>query len=133
MSVELRAESLALLKGSHFAQLATINSDGTPHIDTVWYDYQNHQLIVATTQATLKAKNLQRSPNAYVVITHRDNPYEQLQMKVRCADIKADDDLSVCDSIAIQYTGNPFPQRHHKGRVAIHLDILSEKHHIAKV
>ena len=67
------------------------------------------------------------------MVVNRDNPYEQLQMKVQLEKIEPDETLAVCDAIAMTYTGKPFPQRQHKDRVAIYLRVVSSKYHIAKV
>jgi len=123
----------SLLLAANFAQLGTVNSDGTPHIDTVWYEYKEEMLVVATTMATRKAKNLSANPAGYIVVTNKDNGYEQAQMKVELACIEPDGDMKVCDSIALRYTGRKFPQRGHKNRVAIYLRILSCKYHVARV
>jgi general stress protein 26 len=122
-----------LLNSPNFAQLGTVNSNNTPHIDTVWFAFENNQLIVATTAATKKAKNLKTNPNAFAVITNKENPYEQAQISLRLAAIKQDDDLAICDQIAMRYTGRPFPQRQHKQRVVLIFDIVKLKCHTAKV
>ena len=124
---------ITLLNDNNFAQVGTVNPDNTPHIDTVWFSYQNEQIVIATTMATKKAKNLQENPNSYIVVTNKNNPYEQAQIKVVLSSIEKDDDLNICDSIAMQYTGRPFPQRKHKDRIALVFDIIKVKYHIARV
>jgi general stress protein 26 len=126
-------EVKVLLSNDNFAQLGTVNSDNTPHIDTVWFSYQDEKIVVATTMATKKGKNLQANPNGYIVVTNKDNPYEQAQIKVVLSSIQEDDDLAICDSIAMEYTGKPFPQRKHKGRVALVFGIIKVKYHVARV
>jgi PPOX class probable F420-dependent enzyme len=122
-----------LLSAANFAQLGTVNSKQQPHIDTVWFERDADDLLVATTLATLKAKNLQRNPAAYIVVTHRENPYEQVQIKAQLLAVEEDDDLEVCDRIAKRYTGRKFPQRRHNGRVVLRLRMLNFKYHIARV
>lgn len=122
-----------LLAEENFAQLATVNQRGDQHIDTVWFERDGDTLLVATTAATQKAKNLKHNPSAYVVITNRHNPYEQVQIKARLQSVSEDDSMHVCDRIARRYTGRPFVQRQHKGRVVLRLQMLSHKYHKAKV
>ncbi|CAA0121256.1 Uncharacterised protein [BD1-7 clade bacterium] len=129
----MEAPIRALLQGNHFGQLGTVNPDNSPHIDTVWYAWEDDKLRVCTTRATLKAKNLLINPKAYMVITHRDNPYEQAQIALTLDAIDDDNDLSVCDRIADRYTGRPFPQRHLKGRIVLSFRIDKLKYHIARV
>lgn len=122
-----------LLAGPNFAQFGTVNQDGSPHIDTVWFSYQDELLVIATTMVTRKAKNITANRVGYVVVTARDNPYEQAQLKVVLDRIEPDDSMSVCDAIAQRYTGKVFPQRNHKHRIAIYLRVISCKYHIARV
>lgn len=129
----MEREVKELLSNDNFAQLGTVNPDNTPHIDTVWFLYESDKIVVATTMATKKGKNLKDNPNGYIVVTNKDNPYEQAQIKVVLSSVKEDDDLAICDSIALEYTGNPFPQRKHKGRVALVFDIIKVKYHVARV
>lgn len=126
-------ETLALLNEANFAQFGTVNADHSPHIDTVWFDYLEDSIVIATTALTKKARNIKANPAAYLVVTQRDNPYEQAQLKLRLQRIESDDELEVCDSIAMRYTGRPFPQRRHKQRIAIYLEVISCKYHIARV
>jgi general stress protein 26 len=123
----------ALLSGANFAQFGTVNSDGSPHIDTVWFSHEWGMIAIATTMATKKAKNIEEKPAGYLVVTNRSNPYEQAQIKVGLDRIEADDSLEICDSISKRYTGKPFPQRKHKGRIVIYLKVASCKYHIARV
>ena len=122
-----------LLIEPNFAQFGTVNQDGSPHIDTVWFKYENDLIVIATTMATKKAKNISANSNGYIVVVNRNNPYEQVQLKVTLDKIEADDALKICDSIAFRYTQKEFPQRKHKNRVAIYLQPLSYKYHIARV
>lgn len=124
---------LQLLLEPNFAQFGTVSQDGSPHIDTVWFKYENDLIVVATTMATRKAKNISANPNGYIVVLNRNNPYEQAQIKVTLDKIEADDALGVCDLIAFRYTQKEFPQRKHKNRVAIYLRPVSCKYHIARV
>ena len=124
---------LALLSGDNFAQLATVNPDNMPHVDTVWLSHADNHITVATTSATLKARNLQTNPNAYMVVTNRHNPYEQAQIKLTLASIADDESMEICDDIAMSYTGKAFPQRKHRGRIALSFSIEKIKYHIARV
>lgn len=122
-----------LLAAPNFAQFGTVNPDASPHIDTVWFRYENDLLVIATTMATRKARNIAANRNGYLVVTARENPYEQAQLKVVLDRIETDESMRVCDAIARRYTGKNFPQRKHKQRIAIYLRVISCKYHIARV
>lgn len=129
----MKDDVINLLKMDNFAQLGTVNPDNTPHIDTVWVGLDGEQLVVATTLRTQKARNLKQNPAAFMVVTDRTNPYEQAQMTLRLDRMENDENMHVCDRLAYEYTGKPFPQRNHKDRVAMYFDVLKVRHHIARV
>jgi len=53
-------EVAALLAGSHKLQLATINSDGTPHLVAMYYVMLGGRIAFWTYRASQKARNLAR-------------------------------------------------------------------------
>ncbi len=108
-----------LLDGPHYAQVATLMPDGAPKLDTVWIAREGDRVLLVSTDRTLKVQNLLRDPRVAIVVTHRDNPYQQLQLRGELVEVRPDDDLAVVDAIAHKYLGEPFPQRHHKGRLVL--------------
>ena len=108
IEAQLESALISLLEKANFLQLGAVNVDNSPHIDTVWFDYTHKKLRVATTLKTKKAKNLQKNNKVFGVITQRDNPYEQAQLTLKLKEMMSDDDVSVCDDMAIKYTGKPF-------------------------
>lgn len=129
----MQAEIIELLDHANFAQLASVNADGSPHVDTVWIAREGGLILVATTLRTRKAVNLLANPAAYMVVTRRDDPYRQAQLKLRFIGYVADEEMAICDRIAHKYTGRPFPQRGHHGRVALQLRIERARYHRARV
>ncbi len=99
----MKVEALALLEGLNFAQLATVNPEGTPHVDTLWFSYENEQMVVATTMATQKGKTLALNPNGFIVVTNKENPYEQLKMKVILSERRDGSSMEICDAISQRY------------------------------
>lgn len=62
------AEQAALLRAARVLQVASINRDGTPHLVPMWFELDDHGLIVFTTYATSqKVKNLDRDPRVTVL------------------------------------------------------------------
>lgn len=129
----MKPEIETLLKMDNFAQLGTVTPQNTPHIDTVRVGFDGDQLVVATTLATRKAVNLKHNPAAFMVITDRLNPYEQAQLTLELDRMEDDENMHVCDKLAYEYTGKPFPQRNHTGRVALYFNILKSRYHVARV
>jgi hypothetical protein len=61
---------------AHTAKLATVRSDGRPHVAPVWYDVDDDGAIVFNTgEATVKGRNLRRDPRASVCIDDERPPF----------------------------------------------------------
>jgi PPOX class probable F420-dependent enzyme len=69
---ELSERARTLLKERHFAVLATINEDGTPHLTTTWYLLENFNgtdiILMNTAVGLLKERNMRRNPSISVCI-----------------------------------------------------------------
>jgi PPOX class probable F420-dependent enzyme len=62
------AEATALLTESHKLQLATINTDGTPHLVTMFYVMQGGRIAFWTYRTSQKARNLARDPRVTCLV-----------------------------------------------------------------
>ena len=47
-----------------FANLATVNADGSPQVTPVWWDSDGTNILVNTAKGRVKAKNLERNPRS---------------------------------------------------------------------
>jgi PPOX class probable F420-dependent enzyme len=65
LSDELVAE---LLAARLVAKLATSNRDGSIHLVAMWYLYEDGALLIPTSSATRKVRNLERNPRATAMI-----------------------------------------------------------------
>jgi PPOX class probable F420-dependent enzyme len=61
-------EVTAFLEGSRKLQLATINSDGTPHLVTMYYAMLGGRITFWTYRASQKARNLSRDPRVTCLV-----------------------------------------------------------------
>lgn len=59
------------LNGCHYATLGTLNDDGTIHMTTVWYLFENDRFYFVTGSTARKARNSKARPNASVVVDSR--------------------------------------------------------------
>ena len=57
------------LREVHYAVLSTLNTDGSPHLTTMWYVFEHDTTIVMSTPSHLrKVKNLRRDPRIAVCV-----------------------------------------------------------------
>jgi len=68
MPTQLSAEARAYLSERRFAVLATINSDGTPQLTTMWYELQGDEIMMNTKANRLKDHNLRRDPRVSLCV-----------------------------------------------------------------
>ncbi len=57
-----------LLAARLVAKLATVNRDGSIHLVAMWYLYEDGALLIPTSGATRKVRNLERDPRATAMI-----------------------------------------------------------------
>ena len=75
-------EVAALLAGSHKLQLATINSDGTPHLVTMFYVMLGGRIGFWTYRAAKKARNLARDPRVTCLVESGEEYFDLCGVQV---------------------------------------------------
>jgi PPOX class probable F420-dependent enzyme len=123
MAINLSPEIHELIDRPNFAHLATLMSDGSPQSVPVWIDREGDHLVICTGENSLKAKNTRRDPRVALSIVDFTNPYEEVQIRGRVIERRADPELKVMDPISHKYTGKPFPMRNPDGRVALIIEV----------
>ncbi len=111
MGMALSDDVKALLRGSNFAHLATLMSDGSSQNAPVWVDLDGDRIVVCTGEGSLKARNTRRDPRVSLSIVAFDNPYVEAQIRGRVVERRPDADFAVMDRVSRKYTGKPFPAR----------------------
>ena len=64
-----------ILQKKAFANLATVNRDGTPQVTPVCVDFDGTHIRFNTAKGRVKDKNLRRNPVVALSILDPDNPY----------------------------------------------------------
>ncbi len=100
-----------LTKKKAFANLATINKDGTPQLTPVWFEWDGSRFRINTAKGRVKDKNLRRTPSVALSIMDPDNPYRYVQVKGRVADVTESGADGHIDSLAKKYTGKDYANR----------------------
>ena len=101
-----------LFKKKAFANLATLNADGSPQVTPVWIDYDGKDLIVNTAEGRVKDRNLKRDGRVAVAIIDPDNPYRYLGVEGKVKEITKDGADAHIDKMAKKYLGqDKYPYR----------------------
>ncbi len=64
-----------LLSGTRTAKLATVRSDGRPHVAPVGFDLDGNDLVFMTGRDTVKGKNILRDPRVMLSIDDERPPF----------------------------------------------------------
>jgi len=65
-----------MMAETHTGKLATVRSDGRPHIAAVWFSFDDRGRAVFLTGATtLKARNMERDPRVSLFVDAEEMPY----------------------------------------------------------
>ena len=110
-----------------FANLATVNADGTPQVTPVWFDWDGRHIRVNTARGRVKDRNLRRTPAMSLAIMDPDNPYRYVQIKGRVAAVTETGADTHIDSLAKKYLGQDrYPYRK-AGEVRVTFSIAPER------
>ena len=101
-----------LLTKPAFANLATLNPDGSPQVTPVWVDFDGSHVIVNTARGRVKAKNLAREPRVALSIADPANPYRYLGIQGRVVEMTEKGGDAHIDKMAKKYLGkDSYPGR----------------------
>ena len=94
-----------LLQKKAFANLSTLNADGSPQVTPVWVDYDGTNLMVNTARGRVKSRNLEREPRVALSISDPENPYRYLGIQGRVTEITETGADAHIDKMAQKYLG----------------------------
>ena len=112
-----------------FAQLATLNADGSPQVTPVWVDFDGTHVLINTAKGRVKAKNLAREPRVAISLSDPDNPYRYLGIQGRVVDMTETGGDAHIDKMAKKYLDkDTYPYRT-AGEVRVIVKIAPDKVH----
>jgi PPOX class probable F420-dependent enzyme len=102
-----------LLTARNMAHVATLMSDGAPHVSPVWIEVlEDDRLAIFSTEAHLKIRNLRRDPRIGISVADENNPYRSVIIRGRVVEeLDGERALEIMDSMSRRYTGADFPVR----------------------
>jgi PPOX class probable F420-dependent enzyme len=118
-----------LLKKPAFANLATLNADGSPQVTPVWVDFDGTHLIVNTARGRLKARNVERTPRVALSISDPENPYRYLGIQGHVVELTEAGGDAHIDKMAKKYLGKDTYPFRAPGEVRLIVKIAPDKVH----
>jgi PPOX class probable F420-dependent enzyme len=116
-----------LLQKKAFANVATVNADGSPQVTPVWFDAEGDQIRINTARGRVKDKNLRRNPVVALTVVDPDNPYRYVQIKGRVTEVTENGADAHIDALAKKYTGADKYGNRRPGEVRVIFKIRPER------
>lgn len=111
MAIPIPGNVRELLDAPNYVHLTTLRTDGSPRNWVVWVGLEDDHILVCTSDAIWKAKDMRRDPRVALSVTDTANPYRMAAIQGRVVDVRPDQDSRYMDPISIKYTSAPFPSR----------------------
>ncbi len=111
MAIPIPDAARELLEAPNYVHLSTLRADGSPRNWVVWVGLEGDRILVCTSEAVWKAKDMRRDPRVAMSVADLDNPYRMAALQGRVVEIRPDEGCRYMDPISIKYTGAPFPSR----------------------
>ena len=116
-----------LLQKKAFANLATVNPDGSPQVTPVWFDVDGEDIRINTARGRVKDRNLRRNAAVALAVMDPDNPYRYVQLRGRVSEVTESGADAHIDSLAKKYMGvDKYPYRR-PGEVRVIFKIRAER------
>jgi PPOX class probable F420-dependent enzyme len=116
---ELREKDIRLLEDPNLAHVATLRSDGTPHLTVTWIDWDGEHVVFNTALGRAKERHLRRDPRAAVEVIDPEDQYHYVSISgpVELEEGQAAEDH--IDKLAQKYMGVEVYPDHHPDRPRI--------------
>ena len=111
MPMPIPADVRELLEAPNYVHLSTLRADGSPRNWVVWVGLEGEHILVCTSNAIWKAKDMLRDPRVALSVTDIDNPYRMAAIQGRVVEVRGDEGCRYMDPISHKYTGAAFPSR----------------------
>ena len=111
MTIPIPGDVRELLDAPNYVHLATLRADGSPRNWVVWAGVDGDHILVCTSDAIWKAKDMRRDPRVALSVTDLENPYRMAAIQGRVVEVRPDPDCVFMDVLSHKYTSAPFPGR----------------------
>jgi PPOX class probable F420-dependent enzyme len=110
--VKLGEDVRTFLDTPRFAVMGTVNPDKSPQLSAVWYERRGDEVIVNTTQARVKARNLEADPRVSLLVGQAER-YVRLDGVAKAVAF-GDEALKDIHALAVRYDGQEAADRQTK-------------------
>jgi PPOX class probable F420-dependent enzyme len=116
-----------ILKKKAFANLATLNADGSPQVTPVWVDFDGKNVLINTARDRVKTRNLEREKRVALSIADPENPYRYVGIQGRVTGMSEAGADEHIDKMAMKYMGKEKYPLRAPGEVRVIVTIAPDK------
>lgn len=103
---------LDLLERPLVGQLATVDANGSPQVNPVWFLYDGKRLLLSVKGETVKLRNMHGNHWVALSILDPDNTQRYLELRGRVISFELYKTLTFVNLLAQKYTGADFTGGH---------------------
>ena len=92
-----------------FANIATVQPDGSPQVTPVWFDYTDGKLRVNVAKGRVKIRNMKQGAPVALAIMDPDNAYRYVQIRGKVSHVTEEGARAHIDSLSRKYIGKDYP------------------------
>ena len=105
MAEPIEGRARELLEAPNFCHVATLRSDGSPHVNPVWVDVEDNLVVLNSAEGRAWPANVRRDPRVTLNVMNLENPYEYVEIRGRVVDDTHEGADEHIDRMAMKYLG----------------------------
>lgn len=106
--VQIPASHADLFEKRAFANLATVDADGTPQVTPVWVAYNGTHILIDSARGRKKDRNLSERPHVAISIMDPDNAYRYLGIQGIVTEITEEGAEALIHELSRKYSGRDY-------------------------
>lgn len=114
-----------ILESTTLGHLATIDPNGRPQVNPVWFLWDGERVLLSVKPDTNKYRNLRANPDVAMSFSDLTRPDRYVEIRGSATDFELFDNLAWVNQLARKYTGADFAhgtEGEHRYKVAIRID-----------
>lgn len=124
---DIDGRSRELLEARNFCHVATIDTDGTPHVAVSWVDVNGEDVLLNSAEGRKWPENLRRDPRVTLTVVNHDNPYEYVTIEGRVVEMTHNGADEHIDKMSQKYFGKEKYPSAAPGEVRLLVRVKPEK------
>ena len=114
-----------ILESRALGHLATIDPNGRPNVNPVWFLWDGEHVHLSIKPDTAKYRSLRADPNVALSVSDPSRPDRYVELRGTVVDFELFDNLSWVNQLSRKYTGSDFTggaDGEHRYKVTVRID-----------